>query len=101
MRSIGLIFIFLSTSAASAEYRAFQLMLRNVETGDEQIITTTLDHLQYRDYYYLGSSVEVLYQTSWMCWGNTSNHKPICPAPEVTEATGPSTNSLQQTPNPS
>jgi hypothetical protein len=63
---------------ASAKYRAYKLLIVNEETGTEKEIMSTLDHIQYVDYYHLNPGESIRYLDSWMCWGNTSNFKPIC-----------------------
>ena len=97
---ILLAMVFLFSTSALAEYRAYRLILLNTETGDEKVVLSTFDHIQYKGYYYLGSNIQVLYDTSWMCWGNTSYHKPICPQPEDEEETGPTANSVTPETNP-
>ncbi|MEO0336236.1 MAG: hypothetical protein AAF202_07570 [Pseudomonadota bacterium] len=40
-------------SAASAKYRAYKLLISNEKKGTEREIMSTLDHIQYVDYYHL------------------------------------------------
>ena len=71
--------IFLSLSfTAEAKYRAYKLAIINEEAGTEKAILSTLDHIQYVDYYHLNPGETIQYLDSWMCWGNTGGHKPIC-----------------------
>ena len=82
MRIVVLMFVLLWSTSSLAEYRAYQLVISNEETGEEKRITSTLDHLQYKAFYSLGPNEIIYYERSWMCWGNTSYHKPICKPPE-------------------
>jgi hypothetical protein len=66
---------------ASAEYRAFELLITNQVTGQSRIVISTLDHIQFPQYYPLNAGEIAEYQTSWMCWDNTS-HQQTCPKPE-------------------
>ncbi|MCB0406568.1 MAG: hypothetical protein KDD34_00110 [Bdellovibrionales bacterium] len=88
----------LLSSPALAEYRAYQLVIVNETTGSEKRILSTFDHIQYRGYFGLAPGEQVFYEKSWMCYGNTSYHKPICPPPpELPPATGQKTNSRNRT----
>lgn len=71
---------------AGAEYRAYRLVITNSETGEQKKVTSTLDHLQYKAFFSLGPNEQIAYENSWMCWGNTSHHKPICSPPSENNA---------------
>ena len=75
----------LMSQLAEAEYRAFELSVRNVQTGTERRVASTLDHIQYPEYFPLSLGESVEYVRSWMCWGRTDNFQPICPPPGETE----------------
>lgn len=74
-----ILFLDLFSTLAQAEYRAFELAIVNNESGNEKRIITTLDHLQYPDYYPLSKGESLVYVDSWMCWDNTSGFQDICP----------------------
>lgn len=61
--------------AARAEYRVFKLEITS-EDGKSREVTTTLDHLQYRQLHPLNKGESVKYTDTWMCWENTSNRAP-------------------------
>jgi hypothetical protein len=83
-RAAFLLFWILSSStAARAEYRAFELVLTDPTTGQEKVVVSTLDPWQYVIYHPVGPQVQVIYRSTWMCRGNTSNFKPICPNPKA------------------
>ena len=67
--------------AVHAEYRAFELLVRNTETGTERRVVSTLDHLEYRGYYPVGRTEVVEYSSSWRCRGRTGNFRKICANP--------------------
>lgn len=68
--------------SARAEYRAFELVIKNPTTGQERVVVSTLDPRQYRHYYPMRYEEQVSYRATWKCRGNTSGHKPVCPKPE-------------------
>lgn len=66
-----------------AEYRAFELKIMNIESGTEKTVVSTLDHLQYAQYYPILKGEVVSYLASWRCRGNTSQFKRICQNPNT------------------
>lgn len=70
---------------AVADYRAFQLAIVNVDTGLERPVISTLDQYQYPTYFNVRTNERVEYRQSWMCWGNSSNFRPICPNPKASD----------------
>jgi hypothetical protein len=72
----------LNLTLAQAEYRAFELVIANAETGEGRTVISTLDPRQYRRYHPVHFSDQVTYRATWMCKGNTAGHKPICAKPE-------------------
>lgn len=77
-----LVYLFLTATMAQAEYRAFELVITNTTTGQERVVLSTLDPLQYRHYYPVRPEETVLYRATWMCRGNTSHFLRLCPRPE-------------------
>lgn len=73
---------------AHAEYRAFELVITSPTTGQERTVLSTLDPRQYRRYYPVKYDDQITYTDTWMCKGNTSGHKPVCPKPD--KGSGPS-----------
>lgn len=64
-----------------AEYRAFELVIRNQVTGAERVVLSNLDPDQYRGYHPLDPGETITYRATWMCKGNTSD-QPVCPKVE-------------------
>ncbi len=88
MRAFGfLILILIWNPNAAAEYRAFELVIKNPTTGQERVVISTLDPRQYRHYYPMRYEEQVDYRATWKCKGNTSGHKPVCPNPK--QGSGP------------
>jgi hypothetical protein len=80
---IWLIFFHFFTIDAQAEYRAFELVIENVETKTSRSVLSNLDPQQYVGYYPLLKNETVRMNATWRCRGNTSNFKPICPQPAI------------------
>ena len=75
--------VFVFPDLVLGEYRAYELGITNTSTGDTRTVVSTLDNLQYPGYYPLQASEVIQYEDSWMCYGNTSQFRPICPKPAV------------------
>ena len=83
MKSIfALLALLLLTFTASAEYRAYQLLITNEESGAERSITSILDDQQYREFYTLKPGETIQLFNTWMCYHNGSYGQPICPNPK-------------------
>ena len=84
MKACFCLFIILTfTPSSFAEYRAYRLRIINSVTGQERLVMSTMDHLQYPDYFPVQGTETVGYVESWMCHGNTSGYKPICAPPSA------------------
>lgn len=84
MRYFSALILFLAFPIESfAEYRAYRLKITNSATGQERIVTSTMDHIQYPDYFPVQAFETISYIESWMCRGNTSNYKLICAPPST------------------
>jgi hypothetical protein len=59
----------------------FELLIGNPQTKEQRIIRSTLDPFQYPGYYEIKNGESVLYQATWMCWGDTSYMKKLCDNP--------------------
>ncbi len=77
-----MILFFLFLNLSFAEYRVFELVIRNTQDNSEKVVISTLDPLQYTDYYPVKSQEVVLYRETWMCYGSTANKK-TCPNPRL------------------
>jgi len=61
--AIGIGFV----TSAKAEYRVFVLKIEDSTTGQSRTVTTTLDHIQYPEYYPVRTSETVSISETWMC----------------------------------
>ena len=66
-----------------AEYRAFELVIADTTTGQERVVLSNLDPLQYPRYYPTKRGERISYRATWRCKGNTANFQPICPNPKA------------------
>jgi len=81
---ISLIFCF--TGILNARYRAYKLEIKNSLNDESYEITTTLSPEAYLVYGGANKSFhEITVLSTWMCWGNTSYFKQICPDPREQE----------------
>lgn len=78
MLALAILFL---TQTASAEYRAFELVLTGGD-GTERVQLSSLTPAQYALYYPLPTGTKIRYRATWMCRGNTSFQKPVCPNPK-------------------
>lgn len=83
MRHYKLIILILLLPLASiSEYRAFELNIVNRTSGTSKKVYSTLDHIQYPQYYPLQKDEVAEYVDSWMCWENAEMYKPLCQKPD-------------------
>ncbi len=100
----------LFTYSAQAEYRVFLLRISKIPTSppipsspennsdtnstttgrspaaaplDFRLVESTLDPVQYRGYYLVGSDEKVEYIDTWMCKGRTDQFASLCPNPKA------------------
>lgn len=79
MSFIGLVFLF--SFKAHAEYRVFELVIKNTQTQTEKKVISNLDPEQYAKYYPVSLQESISYQNTWMCPGRTGDFKPYCNNP--------------------
>ena len=82
---MAFLMLLLTSKLAFAEYRAFELVIVNSTTGEDRVQLSNLDPLQYRRYYPVKPDESVTYRQTWMCRGNTSHFKRICPNPKESQ----------------
>ena len=74
--------LLLASVPARAEYRAFELVIQ-VPGQPDQIEISNLDPTEYRHFKPVPLNARIFYRATWMCRGNTSWQKPICPNPRA------------------
>jgi hypothetical protein len=82
-----------------AEYRVYQLKISN-GTGAREVLST-LDDLQYPEYYPLRSGESINYLDSWMCYRRSDYFASYCPKPTPSLKTPPKSNSQAAPASPS
>lgn len=70
--------------AGRAEYRVYKLQVSKEGNPVREVIST-LDHIQYPDYYPLSAGESLTYVDSWMCWGRTEAFESPCAPPTPPE----------------
>jgi hypothetical protein len=86
MKSLILLVTFIICSNSQAEYRAYQYIVKNkINTANDQpnghIIVSTLNPVSYIAYHGGRQMLQVDLLRTWMCPGDTSYKKDICPSP--------------------
>lgn len=64
-----------------AEYRAYLLTVTDRTSQQQNLVLTTFDPHQYLDLHLELKNKKIEIKETWMCWGDTANHIPICPQP--------------------
>lgn len=83
---------FLASPRLFAEYRAFLLKITQGaqspqnEPAPFRLVKSSLDHLQYPDYYPLLPGEQIQYIDTWMCRGRTGGLAPVCASPKESQA---------------
>lgn len=77
---LGVMFLGLTTDVL-AEYRAYELEVFDHIEQTRQIITTTFSPSDYILSRGGPQRISVVLRASWMCWGDTSQYRRICPSP--------------------
>ena len=69
-----------------ARYRAVRLEIKDTLTGETHEIVTSLSPETYLNHFEGERTFrEITILETWMCWGDTSHFKPICPDPRQSE----------------
>ena len=120
---MGLTYFFFAVTLAWSEYRVFLLEITDTTKvgtstasqpapatpGNEQKPSTpngprrvisTLDEIQYPDYYPLKPTEKIAYLDSWMCWGRTDEFKPPCAKPAPRQPAAAPSPETKSTPPP-
>lgn len=91
MKGSIILLLTLSISPAFGEYRVYQYYVRsklqNINPGNAQLVTSTLNPTSYVAYHGGRGSIEVNLLRSWVCMGDTSK-KSICSMSEGHELEG-------------
>lgn len=72
----------LLTTTLFAEYRVHKLVITDAAGAKVKEVTSTLDHLQYNQYFDVPKTYNVQLVDSWKCYEFTGDFKPHCPNPK-------------------
>ena len=78
--------IFILPSLASAEYRVYELEVFDRIQKKSEIIISTFSPNDYVLTNGGAGRIGVIIRASWKCYGDTSDYKPVCKAPETVGA---------------
>ncbi|MBF0287335.1 MAG: hypothetical protein HQM14_05900 [SAR324 cluster bacterium] len=79
---LGILLVLLfSYQPAYAEYRAYELEIFDRVEQRREIVITTFSPSDYTLIHGGAQRIGVIIRASWMCWGNTSKFKKVCPPP--------------------
>lgn len=65
-----------------AEYRVHKLAITDPTGATVKEVTSTLDHMQYDQYFHVPKEYKVQLLDSWKCYEFTGDFKPHCPNPK-------------------
>lgn len=69
-------------ASLDARYRVYNLVIKDVTSDEEHEVKTTLSPEVYYMYYEINRKFrKISVKSTWMCWGDTSNFKPLCEDP--------------------
>ena len=66
-----------------AEYRAYELEVFDRTTKKNEMLITTFSPSDYILTHGGPDRIGVIIRASWICYGETSNHKKVCPMPKA------------------
>jgi len=75
-------------NSAIAEYRVYLLTLTDTQTNQSRSFTSTLDDIQYRGYFPVKASEELVLSDTWMCWGRQGDFQQLCHNPRPIPTAG-------------
>lgn len=75
--------VFAFCNIARAEYRVFELVIRDPLTNQSRTVISTLDDIQYPEYYHLNPNEQIQIQATWMCWKRSDYFQKPCPNPRA------------------
>lgn len=77
------LFLFFHSLMLMAEYRAYELEVYDKTTNKTVKIITSFSPSDYILTNGGPDRISILIRASWICYGNTSKHKEVCPTPKA------------------
>ena len=78
-----LVFILLSSSTAFAEYRAYELEIVDHIINTSRKVITSFSPSDFIQVNGGPQRIGIIIRASWICYGDTSLHKKVCPMPKA------------------
>jgi len=78
-----LVFLLLSSSAAFAEYRAYELEVFDRIVNTSRKVITSFSPSDFIQVNGGPQRIGIIIRASWICYGDTSLHKKVCPKPKA------------------
>jgi hypothetical protein len=78
-----LVFLLLSSSAAFAEYRAYELEIFDRIVNTSRKVITSFSPSDFIQVNGGPQRIGIVIRASWICYGDTSLHKKVCPMPKA------------------
>ncbi len=78
-----LVFLLLSSSAAFAEYRAYELEVFDRIVNTSRKVITSFSPSDFIQVNGGPQRIGIVILASWICYGDTSLHKKVCPMPKA------------------
>ena len=81
--NITLVFLLLSSSAAFAEYRAYELEVFDRIVNTSRKVITSFSPSDFIQVNGGSQRIGIIIRASWICYGDTSLYKKVCPMPKA------------------
>ncbi len=78
-----LVFLLLSSSAVFAEYRAYELEVFDRIVNTSRKVITSFSPSDFIQVNGGPQRIGIIIRASWICYGDTSLHKKVCPIPKA------------------
>ena len=78
-----LVFLLLSSSAAFAEYRAYEMEVFDRIVNTSRKVITSFSPSDFIQVNGGPQRIGIIIRASWICYGDTSLHKKVCPMPKA------------------
>ena len=78
-----LVFLLLSSSAVFAEYRAYELEVFDRIVNTSRKVITSFSPSDFIQVNGGPQRIGIIIRASWICYGDTSLHKKVCPMPKA------------------
>jgi len=81
--NFSLVFLLLSSSSAFAEYRAYELEVFDRIVNTSRKVITSFSPSDFIQVNGGPQRIGIIIRASWICYGDTSLHKKVCPMPKA------------------